>query len=112
MGLQMAPLYHNRVPDTASATLNASVAICEGFVKPQGSLQTILEDAFNGKEYAHSGLCDFQAHNVPGWHRDFLHLNWAKLQKHHPWRIDSETGEEYTQYRLITYFDDHTNDND
>ena len=69
------------------------------------ALHTELSKVMNGSDYVFADMSELQVNRSVGWHRDILHSNEARLQRHDLW---GET--RYGMVRFIMYLQSHAED--
>jgi len=79
--------------------------------KDSVKVHKVLEKIFGGSEnYRFCGHNDIGVNRVVGWHKDKLNGDVEKYQVHNIW--EPHEGEKHEIVKVLTYLEDHTNDND
>ena len=75
------------------------------------AVQAALREAFNGSEFAFTGVGELQLNRTRDWHRELLHEPYLSTQKHDAWMRTSK-GETYSLFQLIFFLEAHDSDGD
>ena len=79
-------------------------------MKDNEKLHTVLNNVFTGNDYRFCSHNDIGINRIVGWHKDKLNGQYAKYELVDIW--DEKDGEKHEIVKVLTYLEDHSNNND
>jgi len=79
-------------------------------MKDNEKLHTVLKKVFTGDNYRFCSHNDIGINRIVGWHKDKLNGEYAKYELDDIWNV--KDGEKHEIVKVLTYLEDHSNNND
>ena len=79
-------------------------------MKNNEKLHSVLNNVFAGNDYRFCSHNDIGINRIVGWHKDKLNGEYAKYELVDIW--DEKDGEKHEIVKVLTYLEDHSNNND
>lgn len=79
-------------------------------MKDNEKLHSVLNNVFAGNDFRFCSHSDIGINRIVGWHKDKLNGQYAKYELLDIW--DEKDGEKHEIVKVLTYLEDHSNNND